>query len=250
MKIRVLAMLVGIIISTSAICQDYIYLNNGDRIEAVVTEQTKTAVIYQIFGNSQEGIKLVNKTDIKMIAFSNGKIENFGNEVDFKVKSKEDFTKNLFAYHLADLLINNFTISYERILNSGKVGLQIPFSVGYEGDYEELGDFQNKYYTGLYLNFYPTGQGKWRFFLGPGIRVGQGHIEEYYYDYNTGNDYYKNEDAFYFKFHLNNGVIFSPIDELSIAASVSLGLRYVDSDLLDNKMRTTGAASFNMIYRF
>lgn len=86
--------------------------------------------------------------------------------------------------------------------------------------------------------------------LGPGVRVGKGHIDDYVHNNTNGNSYEINEDAFYFKFHVNNGVMFSPIPELSIVASVSLGIRYVDLEKLESKIRTNGAASFNMIYRF
>lgn len=110
MQFRIITLLAGLLISLSAISQDYIYLNNGDRIEAIVSEQTKTAVIYRIFGSAQEDIKLVNKSDIKMIAYSDGKIENYS-DTKMNIGDKdEDFKKNLFAYHLVGLLINNFTL--------------------------------------------------------------------------------------------------------------------------------------------
>lgn len=250
MKIRIISLLAGVLISLSVFSQDYIYLKNGDRLETIITDQTKSAIIYQVFGSTQEDLKLVSKEDVKMIAYANGKIDDFSDNKSINKIKNSDFKKNLIAYHLADLLINNFTISYERILNNGKLGIQIPFSIGYDGDYEELGDFQNKFYSGIAFKFYPTGQGTWRFFMGPEIRVGQGHVSDYIYNYDTGYGYDVDEDAFYFKFHINNGIMFSPIPELSLAASVSLGIRYVEADLLDSKIRTNGAASFNMIYRF
>ncbi|NOY49164.1 MAG: hypothetical protein GXO88_01140 [Chlorobi bacterium] len=248
MKTPMFTLLAIFLLAASACAQDFIYLKNGDRLEAVITETTKTSIIYVDYGSSTNDVKIVDKNDIKMIAYSNGEIDEYG--FDNKAGQKGDFNKNLFAYHLADLLINNLTISYERILDNGKIGVQIPISIGYRGNYQELGDFQNKFYTGINLNFYPTGQGMWRFFLGPGLRVGSGHIEDYYYDYGNGNNYYYNKDVFYFKFHINNGIMFSPIPELSLVASLSLGIRYVDENIYDYKVRTTGAASFNMIYRF
>jgi hypothetical protein len=246
MKTQFLTLSAIFLIAASAFAQDYIYLKNGDRLETVITEITKTSIIYVDYGSNDNNVKILDKNDVKMIAYSNGKIDEYA--YDKKLKREGDFNKNLFAYHLADLLINNLTISYERILDNGKIGIQVPFSVGYQGDYQELGDFQNKFYTGVNLNFYPTGQGMWRFFLGPGLRFGSGHVEDYYYDY--GNSYYYNKDVFYFKFHINNGVMFSPIPELSLVASLSLGIRYIDLNYNDYKIRTTGAASFNMIYRF
>ena len=37
----------------------------------------------------------------------------------------------------------------------------------------------NTFYSGLNFNFYPTGQGKVRYFLGPGVRIGIGHDSGY-----------------------------------------------------------------------
>lgn len=240
----VIALLLGTI---TAFAQDYIYLKNGDKIEAIVNETTKTATLYFEFGDSSRELKLIDNTNIKLIAYSNGKVKDFTD--GSSMKTNDGVNNNLIAYHLADLLINNFTISYERIFNNGLMGIQIPLSVGYSGYYQELGDFKNIFYTGVNFNIYPTGQGQWRYFLGPGIRLGSGTYEYDTYDYN-GYHNYINEDLFYLKFHINNGVIFTPIPALSLAASLSLGIRYVDSKYSDEEVRTTGAASFNMIYRF
>jgi len=248
MKKPYLFIIVLLISSTlNTFAQDYIYLKTGDKIAAIVSETTKTATLYTEFGSATGEMNLVNNKDIKLIAFANGKVKDFTDGSG--VKSNDGTNNNLIAYHLADLIINNFTISYERIFNDGKMGLQIPISIGYSGDYQELGDFQNKFYTGLNFNIYPTGQGQWRYFLGPGIRFGAGLYESYSDCYNCY-DYYKEEDLFYFKFHINNGIMFTPVSALSLVAELSLGIRYVDSKYSDEKVRTTGAGSFNMIYRF
>lgn len=241
-------LIIAILFSTiNSFAQDYIYLKNGEKISAIISEKTKTAVLYLDYGSNDGNLKLVNLSDIKLIAYSNGKVTDFSNGQ--KNTSNGDFNKNLIAYHLADLIINNLTISYERILDNGKIGIQIPFSFGYSDNYQELGDFVNNFYTGINLNIYPTGQGTWRYFLGPGLRLGSGTYENYDYLSSTYPNYYT-EDLFYFKFHINNGIMFSPTPELSLVASLSLGIRYVNSKYSDEKVRTTGAASFNMIYRF
>jgi hypothetical protein len=246
MKKSLLLIITILFVTVNTYSQDFIYLKNGNRISANITESTKTMVLYSDFNSKDGSIKIVKNEDVKMIVFSSGKISNYSSGKS--TNEKGEFKKNLFAYHLADLIINNLTISYERILNNGKIGLQIPFSIGYSDEYQELGDFRNKYYSGINLNFYPTGQGKWRFFTGPGIRIGSGTVEEYYY-YASSNQY-ESFDVTYLKFHINNGVMYSPISELSIVASMALGIRYLNSNKLDENLRTTGAFSFNMIYKF
>jgi hypothetical protein len=132
-------------------------------------------------------------------------------------------------------------------LNSGKIGLQIPISFGYATGSNFGNDVLiSQFYSGLYLNFYPTGQGKVRYMLGPGLRFGLGH--ENYYDDN-GND--SNNDTFYSKLLINNGIVFSPIESLSLSAVLSLGIRYFpEAHNEDEVVRTSAAFSFNLSYRF
>lgn len=231
----------------SVFCQDYIYLKDGSKLKTNIKEITKTSIVYSDYDNPDNGIKLIVLSDVKLIAYADGKTVNY--EKNGKANSDE-FTKNLIAYHLADLLINNFTMSYERLFRDGKMGVQIPISFGYKGDYQELGDFTSYFYTGVKLNFYPLGQKKWTYVLGPEFRIGNGNIEDYYYDPYYGDNGYINEDVNYFKFHINNGVMFTPIKNLSLATVVSLGIRFVDNKKVDEQFRTNGAVSFNMIYRF
>lgn len=123
---------------------------------------------------------------------------------------------------MIDLIVNNFKISYERILLNGKIGIQIPFAIGYGNDISGFDDVDNKFYTGLALNFYPTGQGKVRYFMGPAVNVGTGNYEDYNGYYNSSEPYYGTYDTFILRFYVNNGVMFSPIPELSLSAVGSI----------------------------
>lgn len=241
-----------LLMTTVIFAQDFIYKRNeGNRISAkdinVLLEQTT----YSLYDVESDEIFSIDNNDISMIVFENGSIRFF--ERESRAKQRLDFKKNLINYHLFDLIVNNFKLSYERILSNGKIGIQIPLAIGY-GDEDAISGFDdvyNTFYTGISLNFYPTGQGKVRYFMGPGIQVGTGFFDGYYNDY-TGSYTRTKTDTFVFRFLVNNGIMFTPIEALSISLVGSLGIRYTDKTYnSDNqKIRTVGAFSANLTYRF
>ena len=245
-----IALLFGII---SANAQDYIYKkNDGGRIEATNVKVLLDQTTYSLYGNESGEVYTISNDDISMITFENGSVQFF--ERESKAKQRHSFKKNLINYHLFDLIVNNFKISYERILSNGKLGIQIPVAIGY-GDKDNISGFDdvhNTFYTGISLNFYPTGQGKVRYFMGPGIQVGTGYFDDGYYNEYSSQYINENIDTFVFRFLVNNGIIFTPIDALSISLVGSLGIRYTDkTDHYDDEnIKTVGAFAANLSYRF
>ena len=242
MKNLIILFVLFLVFSSGLFAQDYIYLRDQQlRIAAKNIKIGDDEIRYENYGANNGQVYLVNRDQVSIIAYENGETRNLQKKTD-KISTYE-FSKNLITYHLFDLVLSNFTMSYERILNNGKIGIQIPVSFGYATHTNVSNDFViNKFYSGLYLNFYPTGQGKVRYFLGPGIRVGSGH---------DNHDNKNNSDSFYGKLLINNGVIFSPIQQLSLAAVLSLGIRYFpEAGQYNEEVKTTAAFSFNLSYRF
>jgi len=239
-------------VTMSVTAQDYIYMRDlGDRISATNINVQHIETTYNIFGDESGQLMSIENDQISMIAYENGDVRFF--EREKKVARRRNFKKNLINYHLFDLVVNNFKLSYERILSNGKIGIQIPFAIGY-GDEDNLSgydDVYNTFYTGLSLNFYPTGQGGVRYFMGPGIQVGTGFFSDGY-NSNSGQYTNVNIDTFIFRFLINNGIMFTPIEALSISLVGSLGIRYTDKVKYsgDNNVKTVGAFSANLSYRF
>gem|GEM_PF-2341928 len=170
-------------------------------------------------------------------------------------EKQSDFKRNIFSYHLFDVVINDFTLSYERISRSGLVGVRIPLSAGYNVDNEDNeNDIKSLFYTGIGLNFYPTGQGKWKYFMGPNLRLGLGKIFKYVYDDNLW-PYYgmivKESEFYYVKLMVDNGVMFMPVKSFSFEIVGGLGVRYFDLPGSDEAgVRSTAHFSVNLGYRF
>ncbi|MCF8348106.1 MAG: hypothetical protein K9G61_04770 [Bacteroidales bacterium] len=229
--------------------QDFIYLKNKQaRIAVEDISVLSSETRYQLFGDQSNVTYAINNADISLIAYANGDIRLFQGEGDIKPAYK--YEKNLFTFHLFDLVVNQFTLSYERILSNGKVGLQIPVSLGFsESDHNGFDDVNNKYYTGINLNFYPTGQGKVRYFLGPGLQVGQSTYNED----QLINGQYIDVEVETMSLHLlvNNGLMISPVKDMSFAVIGSIGVRYLsDFNESHDEIKTVGAFAFNLSYRF
>ena len=246
-KITILFVLI-FAFSAGIIAQDYIYFTDQqERIAAMNVKISSSEIRYEKYESNEGQIYIINRDRVSLIAYENGKTTYLQEKK--KNRAAFNYNKNLITFHLTDLIFSNFTFSYERILGNGNMSIQIPVSFGYSSG-ENFGNYYvyNKFYSGLNFNFYPTGQGKVRYFLGPGLRIGVGHDNN---DNQGSYGNYTNPDTFYSKLLINNGIIFSPIPELSLSAVLSLGMRYFpEAGNYNDKVRTTGAFSFNLSYRF
>lgn len=245
--------LVFLFLTTNISAQDYIYKRNQKgRITANIIDVLSHETIYKLFGEESGQILTIRNNEISLIAFENGDVRFF--EKEKRVINRNNYNKNIINYHLFDLIVNNFKLSYERIISNGKIGIQIPIAIGY-GDSDNISGFDdvyNKFYTGLTVNFYPTGQGKVRYLMGPALQIGTGYFDNNHYDPSGGYTSYSNIDTFILRFLVNNGIMFTPIKALSISLVGSLGIRYTDKtrDQNDNSVKTVGAFSANLSYRF
>lgn len=249
MKKSILLMLIAVTSVITLNAQDFIYQKDGNKVSAKNIEILADITKYNKFEEENGKVFIIPNEEISFITYENGDVRFF--ERESKAIQRYNYKKNMINYHLFDLIVNNFKISYERIISKGKLGIQIPFAVGYGDEISGYDDVQNKFYTGITLNFYPTGQGKWRYFMGPSLTLGTGTYDNWnYYDIAP---YYKQEDTFVSRFLVNNGVMFSPIPELSLSAVGSIGIRYIDNASKDDgydNIKTVGAFAFNLSYRF
>jgi hypothetical protein len=243
--------------------QDIIYKRDGSKEEAKIVTIGTRDIQYKKFNNLEGPVYTLAKSQITMITYQNGEYEMFTTPKDeakvAKQELSENFARNLLGYHLFDVVYGDFTLSYERILSSGTVGIVIPLGFGYayNSDYFNNNSnwVKNLFYSGIGLNFYPTGQGKWRYFVGPNVRIGYGkqsYWESLWDEYgNYIGDQETENEGIYTKFCVDNGIIFTPVRNLSISAVVGVGVRYFpDAGYSYDAFLPTGYFSMNLHYRF
>ena len=239
--------------------QDIIYKKDGSKEEAKIVLVGEKEIQYKKFNNLEGPVYTLNKKDIVLIAYQNGEYETIKSPGDDKKEAKaelaENFAKNLITYHLFDVVYGDFTFSYERILSSGTIGIKIPIGFGYAYNSDYLNSnsnwVKNFMFSGIGVNFYLTGQGKWRYFIGPDVRIGYG--KQSYSNWDEYGNYYEEEvsEGIYTKFYIDNGLIFTPIRNFSFAAIVGVGVRFFPEAGPNNStVLPTSYFSTNISYRF
>jgi hypothetical protein len=247
--------------------QDILYKKDGSKEEVKVLEISTNEITFKKFSNPEGPSYVINKEEVVLIAFANGEHELISPVTEEKAVEIEkvetikpftqDYNRNIMAFHMFDVLFGDIAFSYERIMADGKIGLKFPIAFGFYGlnPQETPFEFNNLFYSGMGINFYPTGQGKVRYFVGPNFRVGVGRSDGYTYYYDEYGNYYYDEyneiTSFYMKYFVDNGVTFMPTRNLSISAVLSVGIRYVaDPGEYVNHVQPDGQFAINLGLRF
>ena len=251
----------GFLITSSA--QDIIYKKDGSREESKIIMVGDKEIQYKKFNNLEGPVYTIAKSQILMITYENGEFEMLVSKDGEAEMAKQDlstnFAKNLLGNHLFDVVYGDFTLSYERILSSGTVGIVIPvgFGYAYNTDYYNSSNewVKNLIYSGVGINFYPTGQGKWRYFLGPNVRIGYGKQSYWMNNWDEYGNYIGEEEAtsegIYAKFFVDNGIMFTPVRSLSISSIVGVGVRLFQEAWENyNTVLPTAYFAMNLNYRF
>jgi len=222
---KTLLFIAVILIATIFNAQDKLTLNTGEEINSKIIRITKSKVTYLNHSNLSGPEYEIDKKRVKSIQFENGETDDYESSGDLPFEVK----KNIVSFNYGDFLVNRFSISYERLLNGGKMGIKVPFGVTYQNP-NYYNDDRMIYYSGVDVNFYPLGQKRLTYSVGLGSRVGI--VNDYYYY-----PYYYYDSYYYYSgykkrlaagFYMNNGLTFHLVENMSISGMVGLGLRDIE----------------------
>jgi len=242
--------------------QDIIMLIKGGNIQAKVQEVKSKEIVYKKFSNVNGPNYYINIEDVEKINYESGAVDvfeanpNAGIPFSYNAKKTESvFGNNIISINVPDILFQNVTFSYERFLGAQKkLGLRVPFSFSLYGDNNNNFAFRsyNIFYSGVDINYYPTGQGQARLFLGPVLRTGFARVNSSVYDEYLM--YYVNStvNTGYFSFILQGGFLFTPVKEIIISSSFGLGSRryFTVAPNNGNLAQPTATFHFSVGYRF
>ena len=239
---KILFFIACMLVSFISVAQDIIYKKDKTKIEAKILAVGLEDVRYLKQNNLTGPEYVLQKSEITLISYLNGSYENFessvstidysypinnySNRTDYlKTGLDTAFKQNILNYNLGDLLSYNFTLSYERISKNGMLGIKVPLRVGFGGtDYGQ----DLLYSGGLDLNFYPTGQGRLKYFVGPALEAGSIQYQSDYYYYNApyppyGYNIYK--ERFFVAGYVNNGAMLQITKQFSLSSTLGIGIR-------------------------
>ena len=229
-------LVVVFIISTviSALAQDVIIKRNDSKIDAKIIEVQRNEIRYKKFTNPDGPYYTISKKDVAEIRYQNGEVESFLEEREL---GSTEFGRHLVSYNAFALLFSNVNLSYEHFFPSGKVSLKFPVTFGFSNNKMET-SFQNdndiakigkskKFSVAVDFNFYPTGQGRGKYFLGTGIEYGRYDYLKNVYNFDPTfspiRDYNKST-ANYGAITFKNGFSFQPTDNFNIQLIGGLGM--------------------------
>ncbi len=257
----ILLSLVGI---TSANAQDVIMLIKGGSIQAKVQEIKSKEIVYKKFSNVNGPNYYINIEDVEKINYESGAVDvfeanpNAGTAFSYNAKKTESFFgNNIISINVPDILFQNVTFSFERFVGEQKkLGLRFPMSFSLYGDNNNNFPFNSYkiFYSGVDVNYYPTGQGQARMFLGPVLRTGYARVRNTndIYDGFSYNSYQSISNTGYFSFMLQGGFLFTPVKEIIISSSFGLGsIRYFTTAPNNGNLAQPSATfHFSVGYRF
>lgn len=93
-----------------------------------------------------------------------------------------NFKRNLIDFNIIDWGMKNVSVTYRHYFKSGKFALAVPFTyrpgkptfIQPEQTFELFNyfNFVHRFRTGLEMDYYPTGQGRLKYFCGPSLQAG------------------------------------------------------------------------------
>jgi hypothetical protein len=208
--------------------QDIITRSDGVTIQARAVEIKSSLINFKLFQQADSGVYQISTQDVQSVRLADGTTRSFpapATAAPFNYYTNSG--RNILWYYPVDLFYSNFTLAYERVLPSGKVSLKVPLTIGLSGSNDP-----DSYYTGfrenirlgagLEVNFYPFGQGRFQYYLGPALACRS--YRTYYYT--AAQPTPQRQNAQMLSFALKNGLYYQFTKFFIISVDAGLGWRF------------------------
>ncbi len=168
--------------------------------------------------------------------------------------SSQKWGRNIISINYLHILNGNSHLGYERLTKNGLLGLK--FSVNFNlGETTQSGllKYKRNFTTGFDLNFYPTGQGRIKYFAGPSFRVGAVSGETVIYDdFRRFTRYAYNNRLNTLGVFFNNGFVIQTTPKLymGVQGAIGVSLFQKGADATSRYSEVDGFVALNMGYRF
>jgi hypothetical protein len=261
--------------------QDTLYRTNG-KIQVVKIMEVNTQQVKYKNPNGQSGpLFVLSKTEVSKIVYESGNVDQINSEFKsvyestsnnvWKEKVEDDllhknFNRRMIEINLPDYFFGSVTIAYQYFTKNGDYALRVPVSIGLYGiglnkyatleeQYGKQGYYRErkKFSTGFDCNYFPTGQGKVRYYVGPSIELGWfDYSEDQYLNYYPYTRTKSTQKANFQSIILQNGFLFQPTPSVNFSLNIGLGYtreRYIRKDI-SNQYPDDYYAENNHIFAF
>lgn len=253
-----------IVLSFKNFAQDQLFKKDNTKLLVKVLEIGTAEIKYKMFDNLNGPSYVLNKNEVSIIIYENGKHEviqsekninnsqySSGAENESPDKYKKDSLlyykyKQSFGINFLNFANNEFGFIYQREFFKKHLSLLIPFSIGignpgvtetaYFNQYNYYSSYNNSYLNlerklfeiGLGLNYYSTLKYPVNYYLGPVLKFMQYSANQTYYY--SGQGYNNNINLATtlnrFTASITNGLLFRTKTRLNFNVFASLGFSY------------------------
>jgi hypothetical protein len=213
--------------------QDAIYKSDNTKIDCKVVEVGTSEIKYKLTSNPDGPIYVVSKSSLLLITYQNGSHESFASESKFSHHKFDsltvNFRRNFIGLDIVEFGYTSVGIMYERTFGKkGMFAVRVPFSVSLNQQTNFYGYPDGKIFsTGIDLLYFPTGQGKLRYYAAPYFEYGMFRYTDYYYpgypyeDYLTSNK----SNGQHYAGGIKNGLLFQATPHFCFSADLGLGIQ-------------------------
>jgi hypothetical protein len=267
---KLLILLCSIFLYIEASAQDIIYLKDGTNIISNIVGVDKRTVKYKK-PSGRGPISEIAKSRVAKIQYESGAIDDFStpnrdsiaysrtgiDDAFFPGSYLSNLGDNIISLNLFDFFDLGVGLAFEHIFDDGTKSLRLPFFYSLR---DTIGLFNDRFgfktfETGLDFLFYPTGQGRLKYAVGPMLRFGGFRIyeDQLVIDPITGFGYFvsSTRNTNTFAFGVNNFINLMASNNMYISGNMAIGVRKIN-DYPDKARatRTLFNLGFHIGYRF
>lgn len=235
--------------------QDVIYKKDKTKIDAKVLEIGTSDVKYKPSANPDGPVYTINKFEISTIVFQNGTFEVFSAESAGRKKIDSlsvNFCRNYIGVDIARFITTSVGMIYEHTFGKkGMCALRISFSAGLRNQkyYYDYGYPQgNVFETGLDFLYFPTGQGRLKYYAAPYVEWGLFRYRNYVWGYPYYNSAYVNGQ--HLAGGIKNGIMYQPTRHFCLSADFGFGIQNNNGSNYIYGIRGHSRANIIIGYRF
>lgn len=278
---RLYLIIIVLLFSVPAFSQDILYLKSGKKDTVAVQEITATTVEYKKHKDLEGPVYRLPLSEVLLVQFADGRVEvikEAKNTPDVKdgdvlgprfvtKKRYEDdpefvasLGKNIVGINMLNTINGNINLFYERIMEGGKVGFKFTLNGSFlKGENDpNIITYRRRFTTGADINFYPSGQGKIKYFIGPALRLGMLSVYDNVYWDGIAKKYYNYPAEFdYLSLFFNNGISVNASSKFNFTFNAAVGMarfRYVNyqagTQFSRKFTQIDGMVGINLGYRF
>ena len=237
--------------SVNLSAQDTLYKTDGSRQLIKIITLTQSEVRYKPYSNPDSPTFVILTKFVSKIVKADGQITSFEgsrSEADtVRVITQVQMLKagagrNIISLNISDIFVGMISANYEHILRSGKLGIKIPLSVGFNTFTVNRLNYLDYGYSprgtiigsGIDLDFYPVGQQQISYFVGPSLQFRLFNAN--YDSFDPVNSIYtlESKKGSFFGIFVQNGVCFQTGSKLNLSLELGLGYAFITETQVRN----------------